>query len=199
MQVDNLYVMHLMNGLDFKDLSVWGELGTIPRDDLFKDLLESFNKKPLKIFQIGAIESLSSQYRIGSGWSELFWGEYIKQNGGELAVVDINIDHIAHSSFLATNFQYQTYFHVNDAINVIADGYDIYYLDGADISQISDAHEQTLNQFKKIEHTKSLVIVDDVPTKAKLLVSYLDERGIAYKNHDHANGMITIDLRGLNE
>ncbi len=192
------YTMYLMQGLDFKDLSIFTDLKAIPRDGLFEEVLASFDEKPVKVFQIGAIESLQTQYRIGSGWSELFWGDYIKKHGGEMTVVDINMDHVAHSSFMSNNFKYAVNFYVEDAINVIDESYDIYYLDGADISQTPDAHLQTLNQFKAIEKTKSMVIVDDVPTKAKLLVEYLEENNIEYKNHDNANGMITIDLRNRN-
>lgn len=190
--------MWLMGGGDFKDLSMWTGYKTIPRDEIFVNVLESFNGKPLRIFQVGAIESLHSTYRIGSGWSELFFGDYVKKNGGELTVVDINIDHISHSNFLANNMKYQVFLYVEDAINIIDESYDIYYLDGADISQTPDAHQQTLNQFKKIENTASVVIVDDVPTKAELLVEYLEEKGIEYENHSNANGMITIDLRKTN-
>jgi hypothetical protein len=195
MPVDKSYALLLMSGFDYKDLSPWVDVGTIPRDELFKEVLESFDGKPLKIFQIGAIESLSSEYRIGSGWSEMFWGDYINTYGGELTIVDINIDHIAHSNFLANNLKYPVFLHIQDAIDVIDEGYDLYYLDGADISQTPDAHEQTLNQFKKIENTRSVVLVDDAPTKAELLRAYLEDNNIEYTYHNNANGMLLIDMR----
>lgn len=165
------------------------------RDSLFTEILQSFMPNPIKVFQIGATESLSTRFRLGSGWSELFWGHYVKQYGGSVTVVDINMDHIAHSSFLANQLKYPVQFLFGDGAEVIKEGYDIYYLDGADIKQVPDAHTQTLNQFKAIEHTDSIVLVDDVPTKAKELIEYLKEKGINYERYPFANGMMKIDLR----
>jgi len=169
------------------------------RDTLFLSILESFNNKPVKVFQIGAIESLEDQFRIGSGWSDIFWGDYIKKYGGHLKIVDLDLNHLAHSSFVSQSLNYDNVdFVLSDGCDVLKSDttdYDIYYLDGADISQIDNAHLQTLEQFKAIEHTNSVVVVDDVPTKASALIEYLNEKNTAYSNHDHANGMLTIDLR----
>lgn len=202
--LDDFWYVHLLiknENFDCKDLSVFHpEHRELARDELFLQVLESFNKKPVKIFQVGAIESLSTQFRIGSGWSELLWWDYLEANGGGLTVVDINLNHIAHSSWLHENTLIETadtevVYICGDAHKHISEGYDIYYLDGADINQSPDAHIQTLNQFIKIEHTKSVVIVDDVPTKAQELIKYLDSKDILYTHHDHANGMIKIDMR----
>lgn len=169
------------------------------RDTLFLSILESFNNKPVKVFQIGAIESLEDQFRIGSGWSDIFWGVYIKKYGGHLKIVDLDLNHLAHSSFVSQSLNYDNVdFVLSDGCDVLKSDttdYDIYYLDGADISQIDNAHLQTLAQFKAIEHTNSIIIVDDVPTKAAALIEYLNAKNIAYSNHDYANGMLTIDLR----
>ena len=166
---------------------------------MFLSILESFNNKPVKVFQIGAIESLEDQFRIGSGWSDIFWGVYIKKYGGHLKIVDLDLNHLAHSSFVSQSLNYDNVdFVLSDGCDVLKSDttdYDIYYLDGADISQIDNAHLQTLEQFKAIEHTNSVVVVDDVPTKASALIEYLNEKNTAYSNHDHANGMLTIDLR----
>ena len=191
------YAAALINGRDYKDLSgypqQWKERA---RDALFLEVLESFNEMPIRVFQVGAIESLQNSFRIGSGWSELFWGAYINKHGGEMTVVDINLDHIAHSTFLSNYFKYKVNLFLEDAINVIDEGYDIYYLDGADIDHVADAHEQTLNMFKKIEHTNSVVLVDDVPTKAEDLIKYLNEKNIKFTEFKTPGShVMNIDLR----
>lgn len=196
------YISHVIEGHDFKDLSSFfhPEFVKIARDELFINVLDSFHNQPIKVFQVGAVESLSSVFRIGSGWSELFWGSYIKKNLGELHVVDINLDHLAHSGFLASSQGYQANLSMGDAIDFIVPGFNIYYLDGADINQSSDAYQQTLNQFKKIEGSNSIVLVDDVPTKAKALIEYVnpisEEKGWHVKIYEnYGNGMMTIDMR----
>lgn len=165
------------------------------RDSLFKEVLDSFNGQPIKIFQIGAIESLEDKFRVGSGWSDMFWGLYIKKYGGAIVVAEMNLNHIANSSFLAQQLSYETNFIFGDANNFISKGYDIYYLDGADISYAADAYEQTLNQFKKIENENCVVLVDDLPSKGKLLLDYLKEKNIPYTTYDFGSGMIKIDMR----
>ncbi|MHA2401417.1 MAG: hypothetical protein ACXADH_00380 [Candidatus Kariarchaeaceae archaeon] len=193
------YVATLLNGGDINDLSMFNPVfAEKARDPLFREILESCIPNPVRVFQIGATESLKSAFRIGSGWSELFWGHYVKSYGGSVTVVDINMDHIAHSSFLANHLKYPVEYLFGDGGEVIKEGYDIYYLDGADISQVPDAHIQTLNQFKAIEHTASIVLVDDAPTKAEELIKYLDEKGIDYERYEFGNGMLKIDLREQN-
>lgn len=196
------YISCVIEGHDFKDLGSFfnPEFIKIARDELFINVLDSFHNKSIKVFQVGAIESLSSQFRIGSGWSELFWGDYIKKNGGELHVVDINLDHLAHSGFLASSQGYQENLSMGDAIDFIIPGFDIYYLDGADINQSLDAYQQTLNQFKKIEGFSSIVLVNGVPTKARALIEYVnpiyEEKGWHVKIYEnYGNGMMTIDMR----
>lgn len=179
--------------LDFDH--IWIDDNSVVRDPLFKEVLESFQEKPIKVFQIGAIESLENKYRIGSGWSDMFFGSYIKKYGGMLTIVDMCLNHIANSSFLCNQIGYETNFILGDANNFICPGYDIYYLDGADISYARDAYNQTLSQFKKIENTNSVVLVDDVPTKGRTLVDYLIEKKIPYTNHNFGSGMIKIDMR----
>ena len=49
------------------------------RDDIFASVLSKFDSKPVRIFQVGAIETFVYDWRIGSGWSDLIWGEYIKK------------------------------------------------------------------------------------------------------------------------
>jgi len=200
------YVASLLQGASHDDITPFTssrpELKCIFRDVVFKEILDSFEGKPIEVFQVGAIESMEDQFRLGSGWSDIFWGNYIKRNGGKLVIVDIDINHIANSNFLAQNLQYEVHLHIADAARVIKEGFDVYYLDGADISYAEDAHDQTMNQFKIIENTKSIVLVDDVPTKARKLKDYVIAYGLAsnwiVKEYSCGNGMMTIDMRNQN-
>ncbi len=177
------------------------------RDSVFEEILKSFNGKPIRVFQVGAIESLETKFRLGSGWSELFWGEYIRDNGGELHVCDIDLNHVAHSNFTSNNLKYHVNLHVGDAAECLSNmfandsgfvPFDIYYLDGADEPY---GNKQTLDQFKIIQDHKALVLVDDVPTKGQLLLEYLDlklwEDGFrpVINHYDVGNGMMTVDFR----
>lgn len=194
------YVLRLVSGLDYQDISIFNPaLKEVFRDRVFKDILDSFEGKPVRVFQVGAIESLKNKYRLGSGWSDLFWGGYIKKHGGELIVVDIDLDHICNSNFLAQQLDYPAHIKFADGIKEIDRSFDIYYLDGADISYAPDAHLQTLNQFKKIEGANAIVLVDDVPTKAKELKEYVlskaDAESWKVKEYTCGNGMMTVDMR----
>lgn len=183
----------------------WDTLTVMPcpyRDSLFKRVLNTFNGRSVNIFQIGAIETFEDIYRKGSGWSDIWFGSYIKKFGGNYHVADINVDHIANSLFLANGVGYQCNARIGDGLEAMqqAPVCDFYYLDGADIAQSSDAHQQTLEQFKVVEkialgsgvHTRDVsVLVDDVPTKALDLVKYLDENDISYeKLPQFGSGMI---------
>ena len=189
---DFSYAVALMSGQDH----TFTVNGPDVRDGLFKDILSTFDG-PINVFQVGAIESLDGKFRVGSGWSDIIFGEYILENGGHITVADINLDHLAHSFLIASNQGYPIKIKYGDAIGHIQEGYDIYYLDGADEPL---GHQQTLEQFQKIEHTKSLVIVDDVKTKALFLKDYLEEKGVDFELHDTGNdGMMVIDMREKNE
>ena len=170
----------------------WDNLVSQPspyRDSLFKRVLDRFNQQPVNIFQIGAIETFEDKFRMGSGWSDLWFGSYTKKFGGNYYIADINVDHIANSLFLANALGHQCNARIGDGHYSMQQtmACDLYYLDGADISQSSDAHQQTLEQFKIVEeianNTKQAVsvLVDDVPTKALDLIKYLDEKGTSYE------------------
>ena len=175
------------------------------RDTLFQEALSSFGSKSISIFQVGAIESLDSSFRVGSGWSDVMFGEHIKKHGGQITVVDIDLDHLAHSILMASGLGYEIQPIYGDAVHYIEGGHDLYYLDGADETQDTNigGNKQTLEQFKKIEHTKSVVIVDDAKTKAVDLVEYLNEKEIAFATHEiklpHESTIITtmiiVDMR----
>ena len=191
MAKDFEYAVALMQGSE-DSFSVVGDSVPI-RDSLFSMMLSSFDGA-VKVFQIGAIESLDGKFRVGSGWSDTIFGKHIIENGGSLTIVDINLDHLAHSALMASNIGYPLQIKFGDAIDHIEEGYDIYYLDGADEPL---GHQQTLEQFQKIEHTQSLVIVDDINTKGFFLTEYLEQNDIEYEVHNVGNnGMMTVDMRG---
>ena len=192
------YVNNLLKGSDYR-LVHSSPVRQKLRDGLFLEILDSFQGQPIRVFQIGAIESLENMFRVGSGWSDLFWGDYIKKHGGSLLIVDLDFNHIANSMFIANQLNHNTRFHYGDAIEAIKEGFDIYYLDGADISYAPDAYVQTLNQFKKIEHTKSIVVVDDMPSKGVELKKYIEsvatEKQWIVQEYGYGSGMMTIDMR----
>lgn len=163
-----------------------------PRDRIFRNVLGLFNQEPLTIFQVGAVETFESKFRWGSGWSDMIFGEYISNYGGMLKIVDINLDHLAHSFLLAEARGYEIRTGLGDALDLIIPGFDIYYLDGADEPT---GNQETLDQFKKIEDTECVVIVDDVKTKGQMIMPYVEEKGYKTEYHPVANGMLTIDIR----
>tara|TARA_R110000824_G_scaffold231335_1_gene419115 strand:+ start:1419 stop:2039 length:621 start_codon:yes stop_codon:yes gene_type:complete len=157
------------------------------RDEIFNNVLSEFESKPVRIFQAGAIETFKGlRWRIDSGWSDLIWGEYIKNNGGKLTVVDINIDHLANSVFAATQLGYEINAVHGDATDFISDEpYDIYYLDGGNDPQ------ETLDQFNKIKDTDSIVLIDDYFVKGTLI----ETEDYDITTYDICNGVSVIDLR----
>ena len=161
----------------------------ITRDPIFNGVLKNVTPAPIKVFQVGAIESFEGfQWRMGSGWSDMIWGEYIRDHGGELTVVDININHLGHSTLAACKLGYEINTIYGDAIEYIdAQDYDIYYLDG------SNDPDETLNQYNKIKHTSSIVIIDDYNIKGTLVDKIKPQNTVV---HDLFEGVAVIDLRG---
>jgi len=158
------------------------------RDEIFHNVLKSFNEQPVKIFQVGCIETFNINWRIGSGWSDLIFGDYIKKHGGKLSLCDISLDNIAHSILAANKLGYNIEPCYGDAIGFIEqDVYDIYYLDG------SNDPQETLDQFLKIKHNESVVIVDDFQIKGTLLNNF------DFEVFKIANGVGVLDLRSSNK
>ena len=158
------------------------------RDDIFASVLSKFESGPVRVFQVGAIETFFYDWRIGSGWSDLIWGEYIRNNGGKLTVVDTNMDNLANSVFAASQLGYDSEINAvhGDAIDFISDeSYDIYYLDGGNDPQ------ETLDQFNKIKDTDSIVLIDDYFVKGSLI----EAENYNVVTHDIFNGVGVIDFR----
>jgi hypothetical protein len=157
------------------------------RDPIFYSVLNSLDKKPVKIFQIGAIETFNINWRVGSGWSDIIFGQYIKKYGGKLTIADINLDNIAHSYLAASKIGYEVELLYGDAINFITkEDYDIYYLDG------SNDPQETLDQFNKVKDKKCIILVDDFSIKGTLL----QDKGFNIINV--ANQVGVLDLRNVN-
>ena len=156
------------------------------RDYIFDWALNEFEQKPVKIFQIGAIETFRTEWRMGSGWSDIIFGKYIKQYGGKLTIADINLDHLCLSLAASNCFKYNIDIVYGDAIESIDnEDYDIYYLDG------SNDPQETLDQFNKIKDKNCIVLVDDFSIKGTLL----DTDKYNFKIHKVANVVATLDLR----
>lgn len=157
------------------------------RDSVFDVALGYFDKGPVKIFQIGGIETFDLNWRVGSGWADMLFGDYIKEHGGELTVVDISLNNLAHSFYAAKNLEYDLNAVYGDAIDHIGPGYDVYYLDG------SNDPQETLDQYLKIENESAVVLVDDFNIKGTLLKSYLLETETYYSHYNVANEVIVIN------
>ena len=192
------YIAKILSGIE-EDILQYTvpETKKVLRDEVFFGILDSFEGQPISVFQVGAIESLDVRYRIGSGWSDLIFGQYINKHGGSITVVDIDLDHIAHSFLIAEGLGYNFDGKLGDAADNIREGFDIYYLDGADVPH---GNRQTMDQFMKIKDTSSVVLIDDAPTKGVFIKAYLKENNISFDYHKNAgNGMMVIDLRGVNK
>ena len=133
------------------------------RDRVFEIVLGLFDKKPIKIFQVGAIESFEPRFRIGSGWCDLFFGEYIKEYGGELIICDIDEDHLDNSRVVSELFQYDVTLVLGPAEENVPEDVDLAYLDG------SQDPRETLKQFEQIDLSRTVVLVDDFRDKGYLV------------------------------
>ena len=159
----------------------------LTRDVIFNDILERAKPQPLNIFQVGAIETFNSDWKIGSGWSDIIFGNYTKEYGGKLTVVDIDMDHLANSSLAAQSLGYEVELIYGDAVEHIgkSDYNHIYYLDGSNDSK------ETLEQLNNISHKDCMVIVDDFNIKGKLLPKEITEKATI---RNIANGIAIIKL-----
>ena len=158
--------------------------GKATRDEVFYEVLKMFNEEPIKILQVGAIESFDCAFRYGSGWSAVFFANYIKKNGGELTVCDPNLDHLANSIASATLLDYKIHGMFGRAEDFMRPEYDLYYLDGS-----NDA-EECLEQMNIIKDSSCVVLCDDFFDKGKLIKDKFD-----WQIRPVANTMGILDLR----
>lgn len=152
------------------------------RDVIFDGILQQLKPNPINVFQVGAIETFRADWRLGSGWSDIIFGKYIKEYGGKLTIADINLDHLANSSLASSSLDYDINIIYGNAVDHIGDmGYNhIYYLDG------SNDPKETLDQLNSIAHKNCIVIVDDFSIKGTLLPEEFVNEGYV---HNVANGV----------
>ena len=164
----------------------------LTRDVIFDNILQQVKPNPINIFQVGAIETFNPSWRIGSGWSDIIFGKYMREYGGKLTIVDIDLDHLANSSLAAQTLGYEVELIYGDAVEHIgnADYNHIYYLDG------SNDPKETLDQLNNIGHENCIVIVDDFNIKGELLPREVIERATI---HQIANGVAIFKLGETND
>ena len=162
------------------------------RDSIFETVLEQFVPKSINVFQVGAIETFDMDWRIGSGWSDIFFGNYIRTYGGKLTVTDINLDSLSNSIFAAACLQYKIDPIYDDAKNTIGqENHDLYYLDGG-----NDPRE-TLDQFTKITNKNAVVVIDDYDIKGTLIEENFELNENNFKKFSAFSGIGVVDLKGL--
>jgi hypothetical protein len=154
------------------------------RDKVFYEVLKMFNEEPIKILQVGAIETFDPTFRFGSGWSDIFFADYIKKHGGELTVCDLNLDHLANSITSASLLDYSVHTILARAEAVMKPEYDLYYLDG------SNDPEECSEQMDIIKDSSCVVLCDDFYIKAALIKDKFD-----WQIREVANTMGILDLR----
>lgn len=137
----------------------------LSRDNIFLDILKTFNNKPINILEIGCARSLSGRY--GDGWSSLFWADYILNNGGKLDICDIDPDCIENTKILLSGISNKCSirFIIEDGLNILKDrsnNYDLIYLDG------SDDPNDMVNQIKYCDFAKNKILCDDFHTKGSI-------------------------------
>tara|TARA_Y100000310_G_scaffold329314_1_gene398918 strand:+ start:1155 stop:1751 length:597 start_codon:yes stop_codon:yes gene_type:complete len=144
--------------------------GKPSRDEVFYEVLKMFDNQPINIFQVGAIESFDSSFRFGSGWSDIFFANYIKKHGGELTICDPDLDHLANSIASASLLDYNinSIFGRAEDFMTSEDVYDLYYLDG------SNDPEECDEQMDIIKDSSCVVLCDDFYTKAAIIKDKFD-------------------------
>ena len=158
-----------MNKLQPKRLTPLYMLINGPRDNIFRSVLstKTLQNNPINVLQVGAIEELHSDYRIGSGWSDAFFASYIELFGGSLTVVDIDQEHLDNSKTVLSEFNCDHSLVLSNASKFIQDGdcrFDIIYLDG------SNDPKETKEQYDKICKEKtSIILIDDYEIKGALI------------------------------
>ena len=128
-----------------------------PRRAFFDQLFSHFAPNPINVYQVGAVEQISLAWRLWSGWSDVHFGHYIKEHGGELRVIDIDEEHLRNSAFLADLFGYGDKLtpRLGRGGQGLIPKADIVYLDG------SNEPDETWLQLQHTWYEYSIVVVDD--------------------------------------
>lgn len=128
------------------------------RGHVYKYALSLFDKKPIKILEIGTSRRLEGNAPQGDGYSTLFFCEYLKEvGGGKLVICDISQDAINNCKLITSDFSgiIDMEFKIQDGIELIDDTFDLILLDG------SDCPYAMVDQYNKINRRKTTIICDD--------------------------------------
>lgn len=132
------------------------------RRPIFYEVLNKLNGKPAKILEIGAMGGdIADKNGIhGSGHSSIYFAEYVRQNGGELIIVDIDSTILENCKVMMEDFikaRVNIKFICDDGLKHIIqkDAPQLTYLD------LSDNEILTYEAFRLIDRTKTMVLCDD--------------------------------------
>jgi len=128
------------------------------RDFVFREVLNHFNKQPIKILEIGCARNLDCGLgKSGDGWSSLFFAEYVGQNGGHLDIVELESGNLENCKLITEEFKDNITYICADGLVFLDDNkdYDLILLDAGDSPQI------TLQMFEKCDRNRSVILVDD--------------------------------------
>jgi len=175
--------MNLQQSLNAVNLLGIQGLGSL-RDPVFYEVLGLFGDKPVKIFQVGAVETFNPSHLVGSGWSDRHFGPHVKRHGGMYSVLDIDLDHLANSLLLSRMLNYDVHVVLGDGKVQVQPGYDLYYLDG------SNDPDEMLAEVESIRNHPCVILCDDWHIKGTLVKSLLP-----WREFPVANGMALADLR----
>lgn len=155
-----------------------------PRDYVFKHALSLFDGQPIKICQVGAVETFDPSFLVGSGWSDRIFGSYVTKHGGAFRIVDVDLDHLANSWLLSEFLGYKVELNLNTGQNGVQPGFDLYYLDG------SVDPQEMLAEVDNIRKSPCVILCDDWSIKGTLVKPLFN-----WTIFDVANGMAMVDLR----
>ncbi len=174
-----------------------------PRDSVFAEILKQL--KPQGIAQIGAIQCFRKDYRIHSGWSEVFWYNYLAENlqndNGHLVIVDINPTAIQNSRIILTECAVKQHFDSRlKNVEFVYESGETYlekfipkpnlsyllYLDG------SDNPNEMLLQFQYGQKFADNILCDDWKIKGIELEKFIQTNKMNFRYYNVENGMVLI-------
>tara|TARA_R110000824_G_scaffold255324_1_gene444301 strand:- start:16081 stop:17016 length:936 start_codon:yes stop_codon:yes gene_type:complete len=153
------------------------------RDFVFRLCLEEFRDKssPVKILEIGTSRTPTMEGKKGDGWSSMFWCDYLQKNGGQLIVCDVDKEAIETSKKITKCLRndINVDFLCQDGSELIDSSFDLIFLDG------SDCPIQMLQQFEKIDRTKTKILCDDFHVKGTIVREKHKDFKLIQVNDEH--------------
>jgi hypothetical protein len=162
------------------------------RDTIYNFTLNKFNKRPIKILEIGAARSLNFESRKGDGWSTLHFVKYISRHGGSLDICDISAESLSNTKILLADSP-----QINVSLNLIRgddflikkNDYDLILLDG------SDDPNEMLKEYNLINTKISKVLCDDFHTKGNILRENFNNFTLfKWNNNSHEMALFEEDM-----